>query len=68
MAHRGADLGGVGALGEPDRLHGADRQRCERLHEGAAEGAVADMQGFERLNGSPELPHDLETRARPAVS
>jgi len=26
------------------------------------------MQGFERLDGSPELAHDLETRARPAVS
>jgi hypothetical protein len=68
MADRGANLGGLRAPGHPDRLNGSDRQRRERFDEGAAEGEIADVQRFERVHGTPELPDDLETRAHSAVS
>jgi hypothetical protein len=67
VPHGGANLLGLGALGDPDRLHRADRQRRERFHEGATWGEVAHAQGLEGLHRTPQLPDDLKASGHPTI-
>jgi hypothetical protein len=64
---RGAHLGRLGTLDQPDGLDRSDRQRRERFHEGAPEGEIAHAQGLEGLHGTPQLPDDFKARGHPTI-
>jgi hypothetical protein len=56
-----------GALDEPEWLDRPDRKRRERLDQRAFAGEIAHVQGFGRLNRTPEFTDDLEANGNSAV-
>jgi hypothetical protein len=64
---RGAHVGGLGALDDPDGLHRPHWQGRERFHEGATGSEVAHVQRLEGLHGTPQLPDDFKASGHPTI-